>query len=338
MSATLHGVGADQADQLAELLCMGGDLTDGQVLNLRTYHACDYEGPEHELIRGQLGGDTCRDWLFAALPERPLARLSTRLAALDTRMSERILGHLEAVFLAAVSRTAVKAADLVKRGGARGNNPLEWLDAQPQAVVRSALTALDESKVLTALDDLDDLVSGVLDEGAKDLAAILSAELGIDSPPDVLVPAAAREDAARVAKLSLTALVLGRLSRNDVEVSTRVPPNIARDVLHVAGGADSTSAGGVPKSVRGRVLVAGSESLGDGFATSDTVLDAIRGDDPTKNVETVLIWEHSGASDANEIHQANDGLRAADCDFRAGAPGGPRNCGCRWRTQIEVTA
>lgn len=337
MTAALHGPGVDQADALADCLCLGEELTRTQILNLRSYHAAGHAGPEHDIIAEQLGGEAARQWLFAAPPPRPYERLARRLAAVDARLAERILGHLEAVFVAAVDRTAIKAADAVKRGAASGHDPLEWLDAQPVAVVRSALSDLDEAKVRATVDDLDDLVAAALTAAARDVAGILDDEFDVTVAPQRVMPDVSRDEAVRVAKVSLLALVLGRLTRNDTEVVTRVPPNIARDVLHVAGGADASPAGGVPKSDLGRVLVAGVESVGDGFATSAVVVDEINAASP-EPVQTVLVWRHSGAGDANEIHLANDGKRAADCDFRSGGPGDPRNCGCTWLTELEAAA
>lgn len=338
LDAGLRGDGFTQAIELGEKLVMQEPLDRADQLNLRAVHARNPESVELQTAQDLLGGPVCRDWLFnAELPERPLKRLSDRLEALDERLAARILGALEAVFKAAVGKTAIKVASNLP--GRRTGCPIEWVDAQPLALVKGAISAVEENAVLDTVSDLEDLLPPILVAAALDLALILSDELGIDSAPSALLIAPAQESAIQVATRSLANLILGRLARNDVETPVSVPPNIARDILHAAGGADVSAAGGIPKSQTGRVLVAGVETTGDGFATSQTVVDTIQAEaDPGQQVESVRRWKHSGSSDPIPQHKRNNGRRDVDCDLSAGTPGGPRNCGCSWVTSLEVVA
>lgn len=331
------GDGFSQAVALGERVALGEPLERSDLLNLRSVLARDAESPELAAVQELLGGVSCRDWLFRSdLPERPLRRLSDRLSALEDRTLERILGMLEAVFVAAVGKTAVRVAKHVKSARPKGC-PVEWLSGLPDPVRRAAISDTEESEVLGTVADVDGLLRAILFAASVELAGILRAELGLGVEPERLLPG--EDSAADVAVRAMSALILGRLSRNDSETSVQVPRNIARDVLHAAGGADTTPAGGVVKSDMGRVLVAGVETPGDGFATSQRVVDVIaeEGDDGQR-VEAVRRWKHSGARDSVPAHRANDGKRDVDCDFSAGPPGALRNCGCRWVTELEVVA
>lgn len=339
LGETLTGEGFAQAQTLGERIALGEPLSRDDQLNLRAVLARDAETPELSAVHDLLGGDTAREWLFAAeLPVRPLLRLSERLAAVDARLAERILGQLEAVFAAAVARTALKVARKVRSAGVpRGEDPLGWLDAQPASVVRAAVSVTEEAEVAGMVADLDSLLPAILMAAVAETADILDDELGIDVDSERLLPAV--DSAVDVAKLSLLALILGRLARNESVVSGQVPTNIAWDVMRVAAGADHSPVGGVPRSATGRVLVAGQEVVGDGFASSQRVVDAVQSEGAgSQRVEAVRRWNHSGALDANSTHKRNDGKREEDCDLSAGVPGGLRNCGCRWVLNFEVVA
>lgn len=334
------GDGIDQANSLSRKLCLGEPLTADDMLHLRVACARPCDSLVMSAAVEALGGDTTRRWLAtidrAQLTQGPMLRLSQRLGSLEDRLAERILGQLEAVTKAAISRVGQRVANRVRRGaGNTGSDAVVWLDTQPAPIVRAALSELDENVVRAAVSDLDTLLPPILSAGARELRRLLRAEVAVDIGLDVLLPQVDADQALDLAKIATAALVLGRLSRTD-DPALGVPPNIARDVLRVAGGADSTPAGGVLRSEMGRPLRGGVESAGDGFATSDTVLGAIQASDTDRVVQTRRVWRHSGSSDAIEVHERNDGKDDVDCDFSAGPPGALRNCGCRWETIVEV--
>lgn len=326
--AGIDGEGARQAAALSECLCTGARLTETDLLRLRGLLALAPDGGAVDVAQEAVGGDVARGWLFAA---KARDELSASLGTVEETVAARIQGHTEAVFMAAIQRVGRKAADLVKRGGCRGTDPVVWLDSQPVGVVRAALLDLDEAKAADAVEDLGPLVGPVLDAAAIAVAAVLTKRLEARVDPERVMNQVQRDEALRVAKVFTLGLVMGRLARADDVVDATVPPNISRMVLAVAGGADATPAGGVMLSETGRVLVGGVESKGDGFATSQQVLEIV-----SPEATTELVWQHSGASDANEIHMSNDGRPLSECDFRAGPPGGPRGCGCRWEKVVVV--
>jgi len=325
--ASLAGEGAQQAAELSDSLCAGEELSDDQVKHMRTLLSVEPESVPMELAQAAVGGDTARLWLFQGAPAEQ--SFNDQLAALENTLAAKIQGHQEAVFMSALERVGRKAADLVKRGGASGSHPVEWLDAQPVRVVRAALTDLDEAKAVDAVSDLQQLVAASLDAGALSTARLWSKRTGRSIAPAAVMNEMQRDTAVGVAMLSVTALVMGRLARADGIVDATVPPNISRDVLHVAGGADSSPLGGVPRTDDGRVLVNGVESKGNGFTTSQQMLETA-----APEAETVLVWKHSANADPNEVHQRNDGKEQRRCDFRAGPPGGARGCGCKWETKV----
>jgi len=340
LGVELQGEGFAQAVALSEKIALQEPLTRDDQLNLRSVLAREVTSDEMAVVHDLLGGDKAKQWAFhsAELPERPLARLSQRLTALDERLAERILGQLEAIFKAAVGRTALRVAKHCRAGKVEGC-PVAFLDALHAEIVRAAISETEEAEVLGTISDLDELLPPILLAALAELRQILRDELDIEPAAERLLPEPVMLAAVEVARKSMVGLILGRLSRNDTETVTSVPPNIARDILHAAGGADTSAAGGIPKGNMGRVLVAGVEATGDGFATSQHVVDEIQTEgDAGQRVEAVRRWRHSGKPDAVPAHKRNDGKQDVNCDFSAGPPGGLRNCGCRWVTELEVVA
>lgn len=336
LKASYTGPQVSEADRIAERICRECQVDPDDIGRIERAFAAK-SSPGVEAMRAQFGGEDMRRWVRSELPLGPLDDLAARLNAIDDEAAAAITGILSAVFVAAVERTAVRVAKLIRKATrVECSTALGQIDATPQNVVRAAITELEEVDVLAVLADIPDLVGPILDEAAEEAEEALEEELEIEfDEEDEVMEDAARERALSMVETAMVALVLARLTRNEDEVSTGVPPNIARDTLSVAGGADSSDAGGVPSEL-GRVLVDGEAVDGAGLANSQRVVEIVSSSDEEATVEVQLVWRHSGANDFNPIHEDNDGKLLEDCDFRAGAPGVLRNCGCSWRRVLVI--
>ena len=259
----------------------------------------------------------------------------TALAAVDARILAEILAVANLAYETAAERVAIQLARRAKRDKLEpveiwtldNEGPLAFLASLRPATRRritAALTA-DESELVTAeLETAAALVTQMLADGSVDVLELLPDDAG------TVVADKHDTDRPRATALFLTALssfVLGRLNGDDPVAG--VPPNLAADVLRVAGGAGSSDAGGVLADDDGFLSVDGEPLKGDLFAQGDTTTVWV---EENEGLISVQYFDGPTGDDANPIHASEVGKRR---DETSAVPGSTPGCGHFWRTEYE---
>lgn len=299
------------------------------------------EGKQADKVKAMalLVGDDPKLAAFLGGTQRAaLADDLTDLATVDARLLAEVLATANLAYETAAERVAIKLARRAKR---EKLEPVElWsLDNEgPLAFLASLRTATRRRITAALTDDESELVTGELETAAALVAQILedaSAEV-VDLLPDGAaddVTVKHETDRPRAVALFVTAMSAFVLSRLNGEAPARgVPPNLAADVLRVAGGAGASEAGGVLADDDGWLTPDEEPFKGSLFAQGDTTSVWV---EENEGLVAVQYFDGPTGDGTNPIHSEAVGMRR---DEIQATPGSTAGCRHFWRTEYEEVA
>ena len=324
--AILHGAGCD--------ICNHGRIEGAERAN--KYRGMVLMHADRPDLADFLGG-TYRATLAEDMTER--------LAKIDRELRAEIIAIAKMALEQSAERVGVAIRRQAKRDNLSSieqysydNDPASVFVAGLRPVVAdklvAALTADEEELIAKELATAAELIEEALETASAD---VLSTLPGDDLTDVETAHTEHRPLAVEMFLTAMTVLVLGRLGRaTDTDVretaEVKIPPNLANDVMSVAGGVAPTADGGIQRDISNQPLTdAGETARGSRFAQGETTSGHLQ---ETENLVADIVFRHSGDPDGNPIHLTADGLSLDDTEARAGSTPG---CRC-WHETIYVEA